>query len=83
MIEIVENPFGSAEAFSKVVEDLVWAEDISYSEALSQLVEEHQIDYDKVKTMISPALISKIEAEAVEQRVIRKDRSTISLDNLF
>ena len=81
--ETVENPFGCAEAFSKAVEDLVWAEDITLSEALSLIVEEHQIDYDKVKTMISPALISKIEAEIVEQRVIRKERSTVSLDNLF
>ena len=77
------NPFGSVEAFSKAVEDLVWKEDITYSEALSLLVEEHQIDYDKVKSMIGQSLIEKIEGEAIEQRVIRKERSTISLTDIF
>lgn len=77
------NPFGSVEAFSKAVEDLVWKEDITYSEALSLIVEEHQIDYDKVKSMIGQSLIEKIEGEAIDQRIIRKERSTISLTDIF
>lgn len=81
--ETAVNPFGSSEAFSKAVEDLVWAEDITYAEALSLLVEEHQIDYDKVKSMIGQSLVEKMEQDAIEARVIRKERSTNTLDSLF
>ncbi|AXF41533.1 hypothetical protein SHAb15599_00181 [Acinetobacter phage SH-Ab 15599] len=82
-LEESENPFGSVEAFSKAVEDLVWAEDITYSEALSLLVEEHQIDYHKVKNMVAKLIIDKIEAECVEQRILKVEQTTISLKELF
>ena len=68
------NPFETAEKFSHEVEELVWQEDISYTEALSLLVEKHQIDYNKVKSMISKTLIQKIESENVKNNVIRQGR---------
>ena len=68
------NPYETAEKFSHEVEELVWQEDISYTEALSLLVEKHQIDYNKVKSMISKTLIQKIESENVKNNVIRQGR---------
>ena len=69
-----ENPFETAEKFSHEVEELVWQEDISYTEALSLLVEKHQIDYNKVKSMISKTLVQKIESENIKSNVIRQGR---------
>lgn len=73
-----ENPYVSSEAFSVEVENLVWAEDITYTEALSLIVEAHQIDYDKVKSMLSPTLLGKIQQEALEARILRQTKNKTS-----
>lgn len=70
-----ENPFQTSEKFSEFIEELVWEHDITYTEALSSVVEKHQIDYDKVKGMVSPALLDKIMKEVSDANIIRKGKS--------
>lgn len=77
------NPFETTEAFGVAVEELVWQEDWTYTEALSHLVELHQIDYSKVKLFVPKLIIDKIEQEALKDKVIRGQEKSHSLFDLF
>jgi len=60
------------ESFSTEIEDLVWMKDISYLESLVELSEKYDIDTDKVKKLLTPEIISKIEIEAEKLSLITK-----------
>ena len=52
------------EKFSKMVEQCVSDKRIPYMEAVIELSEKHKIELEDIKKILTPAIKSKIEAEA-------------------
>lgn len=62
----------SAQEFSKRVDDLVWKEDISYLEALNEIMAESQYEPEKAAKLLTPDLKAKIQYEAEKLSLISK-----------
>lgn len=76
----VEDTFLNKAKFSKLVELQVIEKSIGYMEAILLLCEDNDIDPEDVKKFISPAIKSKLEAEAMQLNFLPK---TNSLDSAF
>lgn len=62
----------TASDFSKKVEALVWEQDLTYMEALSQVMEEGGHEPERIAKMVTPELKSKLQKEAEELSLIKK-----------
>ena len=76
----VEEKFLNKARFSKLVEHEVIQKSIGYMEAILLLCDQNNIDPEDVKKFISPAIKSKLEAEAMSLNFLPK---TNSLDSAF
>lgn len=57
--------------FSKLVEDLVEKKRMMYMDAVLEICEEREIDPGEIGKLISPIIKDKIEAEAVNLRMMK------------
>ena len=57
-----------SDKFSIYVEEYALANDMELFEALSAIVEDHQIDYEVVKSMLSVPFLQKLELEVITDK---------------
>jgi CRISPR/Cas system type I-B associated protein Csh2 (Cas7 group RAMP superfamily) len=62
----------TSESFSTRVEELVWKEDISYYEAVTQLMAESEYEPEIVSKLITPTLKSRLALELEDINLIKK-----------
>ena len=70
------------ESFSLKIEDLVWDKDIPYMEALVILMEQGDIEPERISKLLTPEILSKLEIE-VEDLNLLKTKQTDRLGHLF
>ena len=71
----VEDSFLNKAKFSKLVELQVVEKSIGYMEAILLLCDDNDIDPEDIKKFISPAIKSKLEAEAMSLNFLPKTNS--------
>lgn len=59
------------ESFSKKVEDLVWEKDVTYLDAIQELVEVNNIEPESISKLLTLDLYSKLEIEAEELSLLK------------
>jgi hypothetical protein len=64
----------SVNSFCEDIENLVWDKDISYIDAIVLYCESNSVDIEQVANLIKKdnSLLEKIEAEAVDLRILEK-----------
>jgi ribosome-interacting GTPase 1 len=64
----------SVNSFCEDIEDLVWSKDVSYIDAIVMYCESNSVDIEQVANLIKKdnSLLEKIEAEAVDLRILEK-----------
>lgn len=74
MTELDESPFINAERFYKLVDDLVWAEDISYLDAIMIVCDNTGIDPEDLvkRRLISVNLKEKLRQDAIENGILKQ-----------
>lgn len=73
--EIVSVLKETAQEFSKRVEDLVWKEDISYLEAVSEIAIQSQYEPERIAKLLTPDLKAKIQYEAEKLSLVSKSEN--------
>ena len=68
----LEDHFLNKQKFSKLIEDTVQSDRLSYMDAIINVCEEHFIDIEDVRKFISTSIKDKIEAEARELNYLPK-----------
>lgn len=63
--------------FSKKVEALVWEQDLTYMEALSQTMEQGGYEPERVAKMVTPDLKAKLQKEAEGLSLIKKTNNRL------
>jgi len=66
--------------FSKMVESTVKKKTISYLDAIIDICNEHNIEIDDIKKFISPAIKSKLEAEAIKLNLMVEKNNSLELE---
>lgn len=65
------------ESFSHEIEEIVWNKDISYLEALTELMEKEDLEPEAIQKLISKDLYSKLEIEAENLRMLKTSKNRI------
>lgn len=71
--------FMTQRKFSENAESISRKKKMSYIDAVLHVCEEQNIDPYDIKNLISPSLKSKIEAEAMNLRLIKKQTNTAEI----
>jgi len=66
--------------FTKMVESTVKKKTISYLDAIIDICSEHNIEIDDIKKFISPAIKSKLEAEAIKLNLMVEKNNSLELE---
>jgi len=66
--------------FGKMVESTVKKKTISYLDAIIDICNEHNIEIDDIKKFISPAIKSKLEAEAIKLNLMVEKNNSLELE---
>lgn len=66
--------------FTKMVESTVKKKTISYLDAIIDICGEHNIEIDDIKKFISPAIKSKLEAEAIKLNLMVEKNNSLELE---
>ena len=69
---ILSDNILTPERFSILIEDLVWAEDISYIDAILKFQEEHEMDEFHIKDLLDENLKARIYREAVDMKQMKE-----------
>ena len=69
---ILSDNILTPERFSILIEDLVWAEDISYIDAILTFQEEHEMDEFHIKDLLDETLKARIYREAVDMKQMKE-----------
>jgi hypothetical protein len=67
--------FPTKQSFALLIEKVVRDEKMTYIEAILHLCEEREIDPLDIGKLISPAIKSKVEAEAMRSNLLPKSNS--------
>lgn len=67
--------------FAVKVEDRVWMKDISYIDAILQIIEEEKYEVDIVPKLLTKELLYKIQEEAADRKLLKKSNG-ITLTSL-
>lgn len=65
------------ESFSKKVEDLVWQKDLTYLDAIHELMEQSNIEPEAISKLLSKDLVSKVEREAEDLSLLKTKTNRI------
>ena len=68
---VSETPIITKKRFSTMVEDKVKKLSVPYMDAVLIVCEERELPPEDIKRLLSPIIISKIEAEALEMNAIK------------
>lgn len=77
----IEEQFLSKTKFSKLIEETVIRNRLSYMDAIIEICEQNMIDLLDVKKFISPIIKDKLEAEARALNYLPK-RNTLPFDDI-
>lgn len=77
----IEEQFLSKTKFSKLIEETVIKNRLSYMDAIIEICEQNMIDLLDVKKFISPIIKDKLEAEARALNYLPK-RNTLPFDDI-
>lgn len=69
--------------FSTDVENLVWEKDISYLDAILELVEKRSIELEVIPKLITKELFFKLEEEAIDLKLVTSKRKLTSLSKFL
>jgi hypothetical protein len=71
MIKELEHKIMTKKRFAKAVEALVSQKGFSYIDAMTYIIEERGMDYMNIKKLMSPAIKSKLTAEASKFNLLK------------
>ena len=78
----IEEQFLTKSKFTKLIENVVAELRIPYMDAIIKVCETNEIELEDIKKFISPVIINKLEAEAMELNYLpRKNAIDSSLFN--
>ena len=71
MMEELEHKIMTKKRFTKAVEVLVSQKNMSYLDAMTNIIEQRGMDYMNVKKLLSPALKEKLTQEATGLNLVK------------
>lgn len=74
MTDPLEHKIMTKKRFNIAVETFVNHHNMSYLDAMTHVVESRGMDYSNIKKLLSPSLKAKLEAEAVENNLVKLKR---------
>ena len=69
----LEDQFLTKSKFTKLIEKTVAELKIPYMDAIIKVCENNEIEIDDVKKFVSPVIKDKLEAEAMELKLLTKE----------
>lgn len=63
------------EEFTRVVETLVWRYDMSYFEAIQELCDYHDREYESVKSLLTPKLKLALMQETAKRNLLKDNKT--------
>jgi hypothetical protein len=65
--------FPDQSTFQKIIEEIVYMEDISYLEAVVKYCHDNSIDAEDIRSLFSPNLKDKIRMDAVADGLMKRE----------
>jgi hypothetical protein len=73
-IDPLEHKIMTKKRFNVAVEMFVNNHNMSYLDAMTHVIESRGMDYSNIKKLLSPSLKAKLEAEAIENNLVKLKR---------